>query len=64
MRAQIVSPHFATVGAQAALRRQLKLGEVLGLEDGDRDVVDHQVASRAKAAALEDAPEDLAGSQH
>ena len=32
--------------------------EVLGLDDGDRDVVDHQMASRVNAAALEDARED------
>ena len=58
MRAPNHSPGVALESLARPERGAKPRREVLGLDDGDRDVVDHQMASRVNAAALEDARED------
>ena len=58
MRAPNLSPDVVPQALARPERGVGMLRQVLGLDDGDRDVVDHQMASRVNAAALEDARED------
>ena len=58
MRAPNLSPDVVPQALARPERGAFIRREVLGLDDGDRDVVDHQMASRVNAAALEDARED------